>query len=402
MAVFRFEAMDSGGQKENGVVEADSPRQARAVLRSRGLVPLSLPAAGSARGAGHRFSGRRIAGSDRVLFIRQLASLLASGIPLDEALAAVAGESDQSLVRERLLELRSDVLGGSTLSMAMDRHSGDFPPVYRALVAAGEKSGRLGWVLERLADYSEARDHLRQKVIMAMAYPAIVSTVALCIVIFLMTTVVPQVVSVFINNHQALPLLTRIMIALSGFIRHWGWALLLLLAFSAWGARKLLARPGTRLAWDAWLLTLPLLGKLIRGYNTERFSGTLAILVGGGVPILPAIQGAANTLGNRQLQQDVEEALVMVREGSTLSRALGATGRFPPVLLQLVHAGESTGRLPEMLERVAQGEASLLERRILLLTALLEPALILLMGLVVALIVLAVLLPIMEINQMVR
>ncbi|MBU6504702.1 MAG: type II secretion system inner membrane protein GspF [Betaproteobacteria bacterium] len=403
MPVFRFEAMDQAGQSESGVIEAESPRQARSLLRARGLVPLSLMTAKEMQGRQELSLFRRgLSGGDRVTVIRQLSSLLNAGIPLDEALGAVASEAERPAVRERTLELRSEVLGGSPLASAMAMHPKDFPSIYQALVAAGEKSGRLGWVLERLADYAQARDALQQKVLMALAYPAIVMVVAFGIVIFLMTTVVPQVVAVFVSSHQALPFLTRAMIFLSDLVRNWGWLAALLLLGLVWLVRRAWKIPAVRLRWDERTLTWPVVGKLVRGYNTERFASTLSILVGGGVPILLALQGAADTLANTALRRDVEEAIVRVREGSGLARALGRDHRFPPILLQLIHSGETTGKLPEMLERAAQGEGSALERRILLFTTLLEPILILLMGAVVATIVMAVLLPILEINQMVR
>ncbi|MDE1990064.1 MAG: type II secretion system inner membrane protein GspF [Betaproteobacteria bacterium] len=403
MPVFRFEAMDQAGQTESGIIEAESPRQARSLLRARGLVPLSLMTAKEMKDRQELSLFRRgLSGGDRVTVIRQLSSLLNAGIPLDEALGAVASEAERPAVRERTLELRSEVLGGSPLASAMAMHPKDFPPIYQALVAAGEKSGRLGWVLERLADYAQARDALQQKVLMALAYPAIVMVVAFGIVIFLMTTVVPQVVAVFVSSHQALPFLTRLMIFLSDLVRNWGWLAALVLLGLVWLVRRVWKIPAVRLRWDERTLTWPVVGKLVRGYNTERFASTLSILVGGGVPILLALQGAADTLANTALRRDVEEAIVRVREGSGLARALGRDHRFPPILLQLIHSGETTGKLPEMLERAAQGEGSALERRILLFTTLLEPVLILLMGAVVATIVMAVLLPILEINQMVR
>ena len=403
MPVFRFEAMDQSGQSESGVIEAESQRQARALLRARGLVPLSLLTAKEVQSRRElSWIGRGLSGSDRVTVVRQLSSLLNAGIPLDEALAAVASEAERPVVRERALELRSEVLGGSSLAAAMEMHPKDFPPIYQALVAAGEKSGRLGWVLERLADYAQTRDALQQKVLMALAYPAIVMVVAFGIVIFLMTTVVPQVVSVFVSTHQALPLLTRVMIFLSDLVRNWGWLGALGLAALGYFSRRALKIPAIRLRWDERLLSSPGLGKLVRGYNTERFASTLSILVGGGVPILTALQGAADTLANMALRRDVELAIVRVREGSGLAKALGREHRFPPILLQLIQSGETTGKLPEMLERAAQGEASALERRILLFTTLLEPVLILLMGAMVGTIVMAVLLPILEINQMVH
>lgn len=403
MPVFRFEAMDQAGQSESGIIEAESQRQARSLLRARGLVPLALLTSRESRARQEiSWFGKGLSGGDRVTVVRQLASLLNAGIPLDEALGAVASEAERAAVRERALELRSEVLGGSSLAAAMELHPKDFPPIYQALVAAGEKSGRLGWVLERLADYVQARDALQQKVLMALAYPAIVMVVAFGIVIFLMTTVVPQVVSVFVSSHQALPTLTRLMIALSDLVRNWGWLMALGLVGLTFASRRALKIPAVRLRWDERLLSWPGVGKLVRGYNTERFASTLSILVGGGVPILPALQGAADTLANMALRRDVEQAILRVREGSGLAKALGREPRFPPILLQLIRSGETTGQLPEMLERAAQGEAVVLERRILLLTTLLEPALILLMGAMVATIVMAVLLPILEINQMVH
>lgn len=403
MPVFRFEAMDHAGRTQSGVIEADSQRHARVLLRLRSLMPLSVaPQMDEVQSQRRSFFQKGLSGTERVIVIRQLASLMGAGIPLDEALAAVAAEAEQPFVRDRMVALRSEVLGGSSLASAMARQSRDFPSIYQALVAAGEQSGRLAWVLERLADYAETRDALQQKVVMALAYPAVVSVVAMGIIIFLMTTVVPQVVSVFINNHQALPLLTRIMIGLSDLIRHWGLFILAGAAVLVWAIRRALAQPSIRLDWDESLLSWPVLGKLVRGYNTERFASTLSILVGGGVPILLALQGAADTLVNSALRQNVADAIVRVREGTSLARALSLQKRFPPILLQLIQSGESTGQLPEMLSRAARSEATALERRILLLTTLMEPALILLMGLIVALIVLAVLMPIIEINQMVR
>jgi general secretion pathway protein F len=403
MPVFRFDAIDNAGRSESGVIEADSQRHARVLLRSRSLMPLSVVTQNEEAQTQRRSLFKKgLSGTERVIVIRQLASLMGAGIPLDEALSAVAAEAEQPFVRDRMVALRSEVLGGSSLAAAMARQPRDFPAIYQALVAAGEQSGRLAWVLERLADYAETRDALQQKVLMALAYPAIVSVVAMGIVIFLMTTVVPQVVSVFINNHQALPLLTRIMIGLSDLIRHWGLLILVGAVALVWGIRRALAQPTIRLEWDERILTWPVLGKLVRGYNTERFASTLSILVGGGVPILVALQGAADTLANMALRQNVADAIVRVREGTGLARALSLQKRFPPILLQLIQSGESTGQLPEMLDRAARGEATALERRILLLTTLMEPALILVMGLIVALIVLAVLMPIIEINQMVR
>ncbi|TWG83095.1 type II secretion system protein F (GspF) [Cupriavidus gilardii J11] len=405
MPAFRYEAVDAVGKTDRGVIEADSAKQARTQLRTRGLTPLTVDVLGSAapaaRGAASGF-GRRLSTQELALFTRQLASLIVAGLPLDEALGALADQAERAYVHELLASVRAEVMGGSALSVALMQHPRDFPDIYRALVSAGEHSGHLGLVLEKLAGYIETRNQLTGKIRLAFTYPAIVTVVAFAIVIFLLSYVVPQVVSVFANTKQKLPLLTVIMLALSDFVRAWWWAALGVIALVALGVRSLLRQPGVRLEWHRWLLTAPLAGKLIRGYNTARFASTLAILVSAGVPILRSLQAAGETLGNEALRANVEDATTRVREGASLARALSAQNQFPPVLVHLIRSGEATGNLPAMLERAAQGEGQELERRTMFLTSLLEPLLILTMGVVVLLIVLAVLMPIIEINQMVR
>jgi general secretion pathway protein F len=301
-----------------------------------------------------------------------------------------------------LAGIRAEVMGGSSLSVALAQNPKDFPDIYRALVSAGEHSGHLGMVLERLATYIETRNTLTSKIRLAFTYPAIVTVVAFAIVIFLLSYVVPQVVSVFANTKQKLPTLTIVMLWLSDFVRNWWWAALGVIAVVVAIIRSMLKQPDIRLAWHRWLLTAPLVGKLIRGYNTARFASTLAILVSAGVPILRSLQAAGETLTNQALKANVEDATTRVREGASLARALAAQNQFPPVLVHLIRSGEATGNLPVMLDRAATGEGQELERRTLFLTSLLEPLLILTMGVVVLLIVLAVLMPIIEINQLVR
>lgn len=405
MPAFRYEAADAAGKTDRGVIEADSPRQARSQLRARGLTPLvvdALSGAGAAPRGGTGAFVRRLSTQEQALFTRQLASLIVAGLPLDEALGALADQAERPYVHELLAGIRAEVMGGSSLSVALAQHPRDFPDIYRALVSAGEHSGHLGLVLERLAGYIETRNTLTSKIRLAFTYPAIVTVVAFAIVIFLLSYVVPQVVSVFANTKQKLPVLTIIMLALSDFVRNWWWAALGVFGAVALGIRALLRQPDLRLAWHRWLLTAPLAGKLIRGYNTARFASTLAILVSAGVPILRSLQAAGETLTNDALKANVEDATTRVREGASLARALAAQNQFPPVLVHLIRSGEATGNLPIMLERAAQGEGQELERRTLFLTSLLEPLLILTMGGVVLLIVLAVLMPIIEINQLVR
>ncbi|MGN5351907.1 type II secretion system inner membrane protein GspF [Ralstonia sp. L16] len=403
MPAFRYEAADATGKTDKGVIEADSARQARTLLRARGLTPLLVDALGAqATKRGGSSFGKRLSAQENALVTRQLASLLVAGLPLDEALAALADQAERAYVGELLAAIRAEVVGGSSLSVALAQHPKDFPDIYRALVSAGEHSGNLGLVLSRLADYIESRNALTSKIKLAFTYPAIVTVVAFAIVIFLLSYVVPQVVSVFANTKQKLPTLTIIMLWLSDFVRNWGWLAAIVLVVIGALIRNLLKQPALRLSWHKWLLTAPLFGKLVRGYNTARFASTLAILTSAGVPILRGLQAAGETLNNVALKTNVEDASTRVREGTSLARALAAQNQFPPVLVHLIRSGEATGNLPAMLERAAQGEAQELERRTLFLTGLLEPALILTMGVVVLLIVLAVLMPIIEINQLVH
>jgi len=403
MPAFRYEAADAAGKTDKGVIEADSARQARTVLRARGLTPLLVDALGAqATKRGGSSFGKRLSAQENALVTRQLASLLIAGLPLDEALSALADQAERPYVGELLASIRAEVVGGSSLSVALAQHPKDFPDIYRALVSAGEHSGNLGLVLSRLADYIESRNALTAKIKLAFTYPAIVTVVAFAIVIFLLSYVVPQVVSVFANTKQKLPTLTVVMLWLSDFVRNWGWLAAIVLVVLGLLIRNLLKQPALRLSWHKWLLTAPLFGKLVRGYNTARFASTLAILTSAGVPILRGLQAAGETLNNVALKTNVEDASTRVREGTSLARALAAQNQFPPVLVHLIRSGEATGNLPAMLERAAQGEAQELERRTLFLTGLLEPALILTMGVVVLLIVLAVLMPIIEINQLVH
>jgi general secretion pathway protein F len=409
MTAFRYSAADAAGRDCQGVVEADSARQARQALRAQGLVPLAVEAVSGAGADGARRRGARLSQSELALLTRQLSSLLAAALPIEDALGVLVEQAERQSQRELMAALRTDVRAGMALSDALALHPRAFPGLYRALIAAGEESGRLGPVLASLADFIEERARLQQKVGLAFVYPVVLTLVALAVVVFLLTYVIPQVVEVFVQTHQALPWITRAMIALSGFLREQGLLLLAMTALAVWGVRRALAVPALRLAWHARALNLPVAGPLLRILNTARFAGTLAILVGSGVPMLRALQAAGETVGNLSLRTRISEATDRVREGLSLSRALrnpdeAATGRrgFPPVLIHLIASGESTGRLPDMLARAAEMHSREAERRALLLTALLEPALILVMGGVVMTIVLAVLLPIIEINQLAR
>ena len=405
MPAFRYEAVNAAGATSKGVLQADSPRAARADLRTRGLVPLALDAI-AAEGesqARRSFSfGDKLSTVELALFTRQLASLLESNLPLEQAFDALMEQAERPYLRDLIASIRAEVMGGASLSDALARHPRDFADIYRALVASGEQIGQLAGVLSRLADYVERRNALVQKVRLAFTYPAIVTIVAFAIVIFLLTYVVPQIVSVFANTKQQLPTLTVVMLALSGFVRSWGWLLAIVVGALSWMWSRALQNPDVRMRWHRWLLTAPLYGRFERSLNTARFASTLAITTSSGVPILRALQTSRDTLNNVAMRRQVEEATAAVREGVSLARALSAHKHFPPMLLHMIRAGEVTGELPAMLDRAANAQEQDLERRAMTIAGLLEPALILAMGVVVLLIVLAVLMPIIEINQMVR
>ena len=405
MPAYRFEALDATGKSQSGLLEADNARAARTQLRGRALVPLAVTPvtmnAGDSTG-GRRFARRVFNATGLAIWTRQLAGLVGSGLPLERALTALAEEAEAQREHELVAHLKSEVNAGSSFARALATAPREFDDVYRAVVAAGEQSGALGGVLERLADDLEQRQALRTQVVGAMLYPAIVSTIALMIVIVLVTFVVPQIATVFSSSKRALPALTVGLLWLSAFARQWGWLVLLL----AGGAvtMLLLARrnPAFRERSDAAVLRLPLVGRLARGYNAARFGGTLAMLASAGVPILKALQAAAETLGNRAMRADALDALVQVREGAPLASALAAKKRFPGLLAMFARLGEQTGQLPAMLQRASNQMSAEVQRRALAAATLLEPLLIVGMGGVVLLIMLAVLMPIIQLNTWVK
>lgn len=403
MPAFRYEAVDAAGASRKGVVNADSARAARADLRGQGLVPIAVDqiATEAAAGAGRALRSH-LSTTELALFTRQLASLLEASLPLEQAFSALLEQAERPYLRDLIASIRSEVMAGQSLSAALAQHPRDFADIYRALVSSGEQIGQLARVLSRLADYIERRNALVQKVKLAFTYPAIVTVVAFAIVIFLLTYVVPQIVSVFANTKQKLPFLTVMMLAISDFVRSYGWMVALALVALFWFWRRLLKNPAIKLRWHAWLLDAPLYGKFERSLNTARFASTLAITTGSGVPILRALQTSRDTLTNVAMREQVEDATTSVREGVGLARALSKHKHFPPMLIHMIRAGEVTGELPAMLERASNAQEQDLERRALTIAGLLEPALILAMGVVVLLIVLAVLMPIIEINQLVR
>ena len=400
MAAFQYRALDGSGREQRGVIEAESPRAARAALRERGLAPLQADPVGSGTSSSAR--GARLPAAELTLLSRQWATLLASGLTAEHALAALIEQAEQEAARRILAGVRSEIVAGHSLSAALERFPRAFPPLYRASVAAGERSGELPRVMMQLADHLEQSEALRRKTLQALIYPVLVAVVALAIVVALMVWVVPQVVGVFEQSRQSLPPLTRIMIALSAFIQHYG-ALFaaavggLGLAFAA-----ALRKPAFRLSVDRLLLRLPLIGRHLRTLDAARFASTLSILVGSGVPLLAALEAGGRVVQRIPLRQAIASASGRVREGVGLSRALAATRAFPPLLLHMIANGEATGQIAPLLDKAARLQQQELEARTATLTSLIEPALLLLMGAVVLLIVLAVMQPIIEINTLMR
>ncbi len=405
MPAYRYEALDAAGKTSTGLLEADNARAARSQLRAQSLVPMDVKqvaSTGTSSGSGLQLTRRVFNTTGLTVWTRQLAGLVGSGLPLERALTALGDEAEDNRQRELVAHLRAEVNGGSTFARALATAPREFDEVYRGVVAAGEQSGALGQVLERLADDLEERQALRAKLIGATLYPAIVSLIAVVIVVFLVTYVVPQVASVFTSSKRALPALTVAMLAISAFLRGYGWLLVLGLIGGTTTLLLMLRNPAFRLRFDAAWLRLPLIGRLARGYNAARFAGTLAMLAGAGVPILKALQAAAETLSNRAMQADAMEALVLVREGAPLASALAGKKRFPGLLAMFSRLGEQTGQLPRMLDRAATQLSAEVQRRALQMATILEPLLIVAMGGVVMLIVLAVLLPIIQLNTWVK
>ncbi len=400
MEAFDYKALDADGKPVSGVIQADTARQARLQLRMRGLLPAQVDKVHAAERA-RQVWARGLSAAELSMVTRQLATLLASGLTLEQALNALMEEASSPLTREVLTGVKTEITAGSSLAAALGAYEKSFPEFYRALVHGGAESGALPVVLQHLADYLDARQALRQKTSLALLYPILVSVVALAIVIGLLVYVVPQVIQVFTQSRQELPLLTRGLIALSDFLRGtWPYLLAAGVALGA-AAHTALRNPAVRLRRDAWLLRLPWLGAVVRSVNTARFASTLAILLGGGVPMLAALRSSARVITNLVMREAVERVILRVQEGTSLARALGEPRIFPPLLVHMVASGETSGKLEQMLQRAAALETQALERRLAVFLTLLEPVMILVMGGVVLMIVLAILLPIMEINQLV-
>ncbi len=401
MAAYEYVALDGRGRERRGVMEADSGRQIRQNLRDQGLAPLAVvPAQGAKRWS--RLGRRRTLSSlDLALITRQMAVLIEAGLPIADALQAVARQTEKNRVCSLLLAVRAGILEGRGLAAALGEFPADFPHLYRATVAAGEHSGYLARVLTLLADYTEQRQTSRRNIQLAMLYPCILVGLSFIIVTGLLVYVIPQITAVFTESGQELPLLTRLLIALSDLLRNYGPYLLAVLAACMWLAAWLLRRPGVRIRWHGMLLRLPVVAAFSRGLDISRFSATLAILTRSGVPLTEALTIATSVLSNLCLREGVKQATRRVVEGEALSLTLGETGYFPPLMLQMIASGEASGTLDEMLARVAQFQEQEMERRVAALVRIAEPVMLLVMGIIVMLIVLAVLLPILTLNQLV-
>lgn len=403
MPAFEYKALNAKGKEEKGILEGDSAKGIRQVLRDKKLTPLEVNEIkeSSKKSAGLSTSRATLKSIDLALITRQLATLLQAGTPLDESLSAIANQSSKKVVERTLLGVRGKVVEGHSLADSLGQFPGAFPNLYRATVAAGENSGHLDKVLDRLADYTENYQAMQQKMSTALIYPVLLTVIAIVIVSGLLGYVVPQVVGVFENLGQDLPALTQMLIAVSDVVKASGIYIVILVIIGSIIFSRLYKKPMFRRKVDRWLLRLPVFGNLIRGKNTAAFTRTLSILTGSGVSILDALKNSSEVVANLPMRDSIEETIERVREGGSLSGSLQRSNLFPPMTLHLIASGEAAGRLGEMLERAADQQEMETNSTITAAISLFEPALILTMGIVVLVIVLAILMPIFELNQMV-
>jgi general secretion pathway protein F len=402
MAAFEYKALDQKGKQQKGVLEADSSRQVRQILRDKGWIPLEAEQTVEKDRSESLFARRRnISVKDLALVTRQIATLVQSGIPIEETLSAVASQSERPAIRSMMLAIRAKVLEGYTLADSLGEFPGAFPKLYRSTVAAGEHAGHLDLVLNRLADYTESRQAARQKIQLAAIYPIILSFVAIAIVVFLLTYVVPDIIDVFINNGQELPPLTRGLLAVSDFLAAWGGLLAICAVLVLIGFRYMMRKDSFRFAWHKRLLHMPFIKKISRGSNTAQFASTLSILNSSGVPLVDAMKISSEVLSNDCLKAALHESAQSVSEGASLHKSLENTGYFPPMMVHMIASGESSGELGQMLERTAAHQESDLQGLIETIVGLFEPLMLLFMGGVVLIIVLAIMLPILNMSNLV-
>lgn len=406
MAAFEYQALDNKGKQHKGVLEADSSRQVRQQLRDKGWMPLSVDAANDKQkktGFLASFSrGPSLSTPDLALITRQLATLIAAGLPIDEALKAVSEQSEKQAIKSMVLSIRAKVLEGHTLADALKEFPRAFPHLYRATVSAGEHAGHLDGVLNKLADYTESQQAAQTKIKLAAMYPIILCIVAIGIVIGLLTYVVPDIVDVFVRNGQDLPALTQLMLDISHLITNYGLIIAITLAVSWSSFIYALRNPKFKYKYHLFLLTAPGIKNFTKSANTARYISTLAILSSSGVPLVEAMRIASQVVENLPIQAGVKEATTQVSEGGSLSRALTTTGYFSPMMLHMIASGETSGELDDMLARTSAQQQATLEATIEALVKMFEPLMLLTMGAIVATIVTAIMLPILELQNMVQ
>jgi general secretion pathway protein F len=406
MGAFEYVALDPQGRERKGLIEGDTPKHVRQLLRDKQLLPLEIQETAQREKKQSRsrrpFMRRSLSSLDLALLTRQLATLLRSGLPLEETLQAVAEQTEKPRVQRIVLGVRSKVVEGHPLAEGLRDFPQAFPEIYRATVSAGEQSGKLDSVLERLADYTESRQVMGQQVSHALVYPIVLLVLSFAIVSFLLAYVVPQVVAVFESGHQELPVATRILIGTSDLVRHYWVYGLIVTAGVVWGFSRWVKAPAARLKVDRLLLRVPLTGKLIRGLNTARFARTFSILTASAVPVLEALRISAEVVNNMPMKNAVEEAALRVREGAPIGKSLAARKLFPPMMIHLIASGESSGELEKMLERAASNQEREMDGLLSTMTNLLGPLMVVFMGAVVMFIVIALLLPIFQLNDLVK
>jgi general secretion pathway protein F len=405
MGAFVYIALDALGKERKGLIEADTAKHARQLVREKQLLPVDIQEAAHSeqkRTTRTLFARRGLSTLDLALLTRQLATLLRSGLPLEETLQAVAEQTEKPRVQRIILGVRSKVVEGHPLADGLGDFPQAFPEIYRATVAAGEQSGKLDSVLERLADYTESRQVMGQQVSNALVYPIVLLVLSFAIVSFLLAYVVPQVVAVFEAGHQELPLATRILIGASDVVRHYWFYGLIVVGAAIWGFNRWLRSADARARYHRFLLRVPLAGKLIRGLNTARFARTFSILTASAVPVLEALKISADVVNNLPMKYAVVDAALRVREGAPIGRSLAARKIFPPMMIHLISSGESSGELEKMLERAASNQEREMDGLLANMTNLLGPFMVVFMGAVVMFIVIALLLPIFQLNDLVK
>ncbi|MCP4957596.1 type II secretion system inner membrane protein GspF [Photobacterium aquimaris] len=406
MAAFEYKALDAKGRQKKGVLEGDTSRQVRQQLREQGLVPIEV---NQTSGQGKKTAAapskltfrRGISTNELALITRQLATLVQASMPLEECIKAVAEQNEKPRLKNILLAVRSRVVEGYTLADSMAEYPHVFDQLFRAMVAAGEKSGHLDTILNRLADYSENRQQMRSKLQQAMIYPLMLTLVAISVVAFLLATVVPKIVDQFVQMNQGLPAITEVLLAASNFVQHWGLLVVIVIIGMITLIKTALKKPAFRIKWDRAILRLPVIGKVARGLNTSRFARTLSICTSSAIPLLDGMKVASDVMTNTYVNKKILEAADRVREGASLRISLEKTALFPPMMLHMIASGERSGELEQMLTRAADNQDRDFESLVNMALGVFEPLLIVAMAGVVMFIVIATLMPIIELNNMV-